>query len=92
MRDPALPADVFKIGRTNDLRRRLGEYPRGCRYLYTFGCLVDCHECERRLIELFKSRFERFPGRALEYFRGRPEDVAAAFASFCVGDPSPMVT
>lgn len=50
-RDPAvfgfkakLPRDVYKIGRTRDLRRRPSEYPRGSRYLRTFGAIVDCHE------------------------------------------------
>ena len=90
LRDPALPANVYKIGRTRDLKRRLSEYPRGCHYLRTFGLIVDCHEHERLLIETFKARFERYPKKGLEYFRGSRQDVLRTFEVFCHDDPSPM--
>ena len=82
---------MLKVGRTNDLGRRLGEYPRGCAYLRTFGPIVDCRGCERRLIEAFKAKFVRYRTKGLEYFCGDAAEMVAAFASFCVDDPCPML-
>lgn len=90
LRDPSLPSNVYKIGRTRDLKRRLSEYPRGCHYMRTFGIVVDCHEHERRLIEMFKARFERYSAKGLEYFRGDADEVLRAFEVFCHEDPCPM--
>eukprot|EP00873_Tetraselmis_striata_P033679 jgi/Tetstr1/453943/TSEL_040862.t1 len=90
LRDPSMPGNVFKIGRTCDLKRRLSEYPKGCYFVRTFGCIVDCHDCERRLIGVFKERFSRYGGRGLEYFVGDMERVTDAFETFCTRDPSPM--
>jgi hypothetical protein len=88
LKDSTTPGDVFKIGRTCDLKRRLSRYPTGSYYLFTCGCLVDCHDFERRLIAMFNQKFDRFKG--LEYFRGSQADVFEAIRSFCYDDPSPM--
>lgn len=91
LRDPALPANVYKIGRTMDLKRRLSQYPGGCHYIRTFGLIVDCHEHERQLIEMFKACFERYTKKGLEYFRGDRDEMLRAFEMFCHDDPSPML-
>lgn len=80
---------MYKVGRTVDLDRRLSEYPRGARYLAHHGVLVDCLVSERRIIELFKAKYER-SAKGLEYFRGNLADMLETFRSFCNDDPAPM--
>lgn len=88
LRDSTTPDDVYKIGRTCDLKRRLSRYPPGSYYLFTCGRLVDCHDYERQLIDVFNQRFDKFKG--FEYFRGGQRDILETIRSFCLDDPSPM--
>jgi hypothetical protein len=89
LRDPTLPTNVFKIGRTNCLKRRLSGYPSGSWYLNTFGPCVDCHDAERSLIKDFGTRYELYKGN--EYFKGNAKEMVSLFLSFCREDPSPML-
>lgn len=89
LRDPNLPCNVYKIGRTIDLKRRLSEYPNGSKYIRTFGMCVDCHQAESLLKTEFKHRFLLVKG--FEYFRGSVKEMISTFESFCNEDPSPML-
>jgi hypothetical protein len=89
LRDPSLPKDVLKIGRTNSLANRLRGYPRGSRFVATFGWLVDCHDAERMLIRQFGTRFSVY--RGMEYYKGNVEEMESLFREFCHKDPTPML-
>lgn len=89
LRDPSLPNDVVKIGRTVDPVRRLSEYPKGCWYITTHGAIADCHSAESEILRMFRSRYARYKG--LEYFRGDARAIERDFREFCTGDPSPMM-
>nr|WRJ69488.1 T5orf172 domain-containing protein [Oceanusvirus sp.] len=89
LRDPNLPQNVLKIGRTVCLKRRLKGYPSGSIYLDTFGPCVDCHDAERSLIRDFETRYMLYKGK--EYFKGNAKEMETIFKNFCRQDPSPML-
>ena len=63
-----LKQPIYKIGKSTqtDCKRFKG-YKKGGRLLYLSEC-YDCHELERQLIELFKTKYELKQGK--EYFKG----------------------
>ena len=63
-----LKQPIYKIGKStqSDCKRFKG-YKKGGRLLYLSEC-YDCHELERQLIELFKTKYELKQGK--EYFKG----------------------
>lgn len=60
---------VFKIGRTDNIRRRLSQYPKGSRLLFSIYT-PDCLTAERELIRKFKSTFKPRVDIGREYFEG----------------------
>ncbi|AUF82465.1 T5orf172 domain-containing protein [Tetraselmis virus 1] len=87
--NPNLPKGVLKIGRTKNLDRRLAEYPRGCKYIDTFGICVDVFSAETSLKHEFVSKFDIYKGN--EYFRGNTDEMRSIFTNFCTEDPTPMI-
>ena len=59
---------IYKIGKStqSDFKRFKG-YKKGGRLLYMSEC-YDCHELEKQLIDLFKTKYELKQGK--EYFKG----------------------
>ena len=60
---------VIKIGRTQNISRRFGEYPKGSTLMFVTPCKNEI-EVEKELIEIFKSRFEQRKDIGTEYFCG----------------------
>jgi hypothetical protein len=61
--------DVFKIGRTLNIQRRKGEYPKGTLQCHSSVC-SDCIEMETEMLKAFKKRFRHQTEDGKEYFRG----------------------
>ena len=63
-----LKQPIYKIGKStqSDFKRFKG-YKKGGRLLYMSEC-YDCHELEKQLIDLFKTKYELKQGK--EYFQG----------------------
>lgn len=61
--------NLFKIGRTDNIRRRLSQYPKGSRLLFSIYT-PDCLTAERELIRKFKSTFKPRADIGREYFEG----------------------
>ena len=60
---------VYKIGRTNDCLKRIKNYPKGSKLLFTSLC--DNHyECENKIKEIFKNKYKQRTDIGLEYFEG----------------------
>jgi hypothetical protein len=69
-----LGENVYKIGRTDDVKRRLSQYPKGSRLLFSvYTC--DCLTAERDLIRRFKSTFKHREDIGREYFEGDYHDM-----------------
>lgn len=83
--NPKAPPEVFKIGRTNNVNRRLTEYPPGSKYIDVFGPVEDCHQAEKYLIQAMKTKFRKSKF-GTEYFLGDKPDILDCFQTFCYND------
>jgi len=65
--------DVYKIGKsTQENTRRVKSYPSGSKLYIQLSC-NDCHLMEKKLINIFKTKFKLYRGR--EYFLGNLENM-----------------
>lgn len=69
-----LDDNVYKIGRTDDVKRRLSQYPKGSRLLFSVYT-HDCLTAERELIRQFKGIFKHRVDIGREYFEGDSRDM-----------------
>ena len=60
---------VYKIGKTRNFPARFNNYPKGSRLLGLWNC-EDCNVAERRVLEVFREKFEARRDAGLEYFQG----------------------
>lgn len=74
---------AVKVGRTSSLRRRIGEYPPGSRYLEASAPVADCGGAERALLRVFRASFPRLDVIGREYFAASPTEALRAFRGFC---------
>ena len=59
-----------KIGKTTKpLLKRFNQYPNGSRLILQMECL-DCDYCEKKLLELFRSKYTNKLEYGREYFQG----------------------
>jgi len=65
---------IYKIGRGGNVQIRVSQYPNGSHVLLLIRC-KNSKLCEKKLIEIFKTKYiqEKFYGR--EYFSGNPDDM-----------------
>lgn len=62
--------DIYKIGRTKKQNfTRFNQYPKGSILLFQMAC-DDCEECEKEIIEAFKTNFRHRKDVGTEYFEG----------------------
>ncbi len=61
--------NVYKIGRTDNVKRRLAQYPKGSRLLFSIYT-PDCLTAERELIRHFKGAYKHREDIGREYFQG----------------------
>lgn len=61
--------NVYKIGRTDNVKRRLAQYPKGSRLLFSIYT-PDCLTAERELIRHFKGAYRHREDIGREYFQG----------------------
>lgn len=60
---------VYKIGKTRNFPARFNNYPKGSRVLGVWNC-DDCDAAERKLLAVFREKFEERRDAGLEYFQG----------------------
>ncbi len=66
---------VFKIGKTTqDNLKRFSQYDKGSKLYMQLKC-HNCDDVERRMIELFRSKYIPRPDRGDEYFEGSYMDM-----------------
>jgi T5orf172 domain len=66
---------VYKIGRTEQINLgRFKSYPKGS-ILYFQGFCVDSVRCEREILKLFQSKYEKRRDIGSEYFEGDINDM-----------------
>jgi hypothetical protein len=68
LRDPTLDPDIYKVGRTGDVHKRLAAYPTGTELVASKSC-HDVTRRERMLLRLLKRQCEHCPWIGHEYFR-----------------------
>ena len=78
--------DVYKIGRTKNMKNRLQQYPKGSEFITTMK-VNDQRMCERVLLYTFKDKFKQREDMGNEYFEGNLDqmksvlcDIARLFA------------
>ena len=61
---------IYKIGKTTKpLLKRFNQYPNGSRLILQMEC-IDCDYCEKKLLELFRTKYTNKPEYGREYFDG----------------------
>jgi hypothetical protein len=61
---------VYKLGKTTKpLLIRFNQYPNGSRLLLQMACL-DCDYCEKKLLEIFRTKYKNRTEYGREYFEG----------------------
>lgn len=67
--------NIFKLGKTKQLNlKRITNYPNGTILLYQENC-IDCDDMEKRIINIFKSKFKNRSDIGYEYFEGDPVEM-----------------
>jgi len=62
---------VYKIGKTNQNGiQRYSSYPKGSKLILHIECSKNCHIVERKLIQLFKTKYNQRTDIGTEYFEG----------------------
>lgn len=69
---------VFKVGKTQDYKRRFQSYPKFS-VVIMFFCCVRISECENALLLAMKSRFRQRLDVGREYFEGDPLETKTLF-------------
>ena len=66
--------DVYKIGRTKNMKNRLSQYPKGSEFITTMK-VNDQQMCERVLLYTFKDKFQKREDMGNEYFEGNLDEM-----------------
>lgn len=66
--------NVYKIGRTDNVKRRLTQYPKGSRLLFSIYT-PDCLTAERELIRHFNGAYKHRGDIGREYFEGESHEM-----------------
>ena len=79
-----LKEEIYKIGRSHDLDNRVKRYAKGSKIL----CLISCEnsiQCEKDLINLFKTHFKQIKDYGSEYFEGSKELMMKMMYEYTLG-------
>lgn len=66
--------DVYKIGRTKNMKNRLSQYPKGSEFIAIMK-VNDQRMCERVLLYAFKDKFKQRQDMGNEYFEGNLDEM-----------------
>jgi len=69
---------VYKIGRTNDIKTRLQNYPKGSKLLVS-SIVADSKFVENQIIKTFKQKFKQRTDIGTEYFEGIFKEILKEF-------------
>jgi len=69
-----LNENVYKIGRSHNIQKRLTQYPKGSKLIYYVNC-YDSNICEQILLEVFKNKFIQKKEYGNEYFEGEETEM-----------------
>jgi hypothetical protein len=75
---------ILKLGKTTDIKRRMPAYPKDSRVMVIFYCDTNIHNVERRLIQLFDSRFVKRMDIGHEYYEGDEQEMVFQFVQTMV--------
>ena len=73
--------NVYKLGRTLDIKRRMKKYPKGTDILFSIPC-KDSIKCETELLEIFRNEFIQRTDAGSEYFEGDLDDMTTQIMKY----------
>ena len=77
--------NVFKIGKTTNIKNRMPAYPKDSRVYVIMHCATDIHAVEKKLIEHFDATFTKRTDIGHEYYFARNEsDLVFCFVETMV--------
>ena len=77
--------NVFKIGKTTNIKNRMPAYPKDSRVYVIMHCSTDIHAVEKKLIEHFDTNFTKRKDIGHEYYFSRSEsDIVFSFVEIMV--------
>tara|TARA_R110002072_G_scaffold45565_1_gene126621 strand:+ start:28987 stop:29598 length:612 start_codon:yes stop_codon:yes gene_type:complete len=79
-----LGSDVFKIGKSKNIKRRMVDYGIDTRIICIME-VVDRHKMERKMKEVFGHNFKRYK-IGYEYYHGDPNIMRFQFVNVCLND------
>lgn len=77
--------NVFKIGKTTNIKHRMPAYPKDSRVYVIMHCATDIHAVEKKLIEHFDEHFTKRTDIGNEYYFSKKEsDIIFSFVNLMV--------
>jgi hypothetical protein len=70
--------NVYKIGKTTNIKNRMPSYPKGSRVYVIYYCATDIHLVEKQLIQEFDKKFKKRTDIGNEYYE-TTEDIVYHF-------------
>ena len=71
-----LNENIYKIGRSINIKTRMNSYPKGSNIELMMGC-NDSIKCEKQLLEIFRTTFIQRKEYGSEYFEGDKQEMIA---------------
>jgi hypothetical protein len=76
-----LNENIYKIGRSINIKTRMNSYPKGSDIELMMGC-NDSIKCEKQLLEIFRNTFIQRKEYGSEYFEGDKQEMIAIITNF----------
>ena len=76
-----LNEDVYKIGRSKNIKTRMNGYPKGSDIELMIGC-ADSIQWEKELLEMFRKKYKQRKEFGAEYFEGNKLDMINIITTF----------
>lgn len=79
-------SSIYKIGKTTKpLLKRFNQYPNGSRLILQMECL-DCDNCEKKLLEIFMTKYTNKLEYGREYFQGHSISMTRDIFNFIIDE------
>jgi hypothetical protein len=79
-------SSIYKIGKiTKPLLKRFNQYPNGSRLILQMEC-IDCDYCEKKLLEMFRTKYINKLEYGREYFEGDCISMTRDIFDFIMGE------
>lgn len=79
--------NIYKIGKTINIRGRMPSYPKNSRLYICFFCSTNIDVVEKHMIALFDQRFIKRTDIGSEYYEGDVIEMVRAFVAYPLNQP-----